>query len=96
MSDYKFEFVVEGMTKEQADELGNMIIQAVESIGLICGGNTHGVENYLHLKCIDDRGCKNYLTVGKEYLGMRLKNFIQVISDDGRLAGFCPDRFEEV
>ena len=44
MADMKFEFVVEGMTREQADELGNMIIQAVESIGLICGGNVHGME----------------------------------------------------
>lgn len=42
--DMKFEFVVENMTREQANALGDVIIFAVELWGLVCGGNVSGIE----------------------------------------------------
>jgi hypothetical protein len=57
MADMKFEFVVENMTREQANVLGSNIIDTVELLGLVCGGNVHGMElkeelNYLELLSI--------------------------------------------
>jgi hypothetical protein len=55
--DMKFEFIVENMTRKQANVLGSNIIDTVELLGLVCGGNVHGMEvkeefNYLELLSI--------------------------------------------
>ncbi len=42
--DMKFEFVVEGMTREQANALGDVIVLFAEIYNLLCGGNVHGNE----------------------------------------------------
>ena len=44
MSDYEFSFVVENMTREQANALGDLIVLFAELNNLLCGGNVHGNE----------------------------------------------------